>query len=324
MKIKILIKTVSFIVVLGLSVTILKAQSRNDVIREYNEGVNAVKTDLPAAIKSFENVVSLSEQVGDSVADLKEQAVKLLPSLYYNVAATAYKEKKPAAEIVLDAKKAAAAAEKYNNTSIKGNADKLLVRAYNKMGGEYFAKNDFNNAIASFDSVLLINPNYTSALYNKALIFIQQGNSDDFEKTIDSFIEKMKAGNNEKKIKQASDLALDYFRSAGSKANQADKLDEALNLLDKAAKYGDDKDLFYYYADVYNKQKDFDKGLEYGQKGLALETGDATAKAKFYFQIALAQEGKGQKTEACASFKSASYGVFAEPSKAKRANLKCN
>jgi tetratricopeptide (TPR) repeat protein len=125
-------------------------------------------------------------------------------------------------------------------------------------------------------------------------------------------------------VKQASDLALNYFRSAGSKANQEDKLDEALNLLNKAAKYGDDKDLFYFFADVYNKQKDYDKGLDYAQKGLALETGDDEAKAKFYFQIALAQEGKGQTSEACESFKNASYGVFAAPSKAKRANLKCN
>ncbi len=323
MKMKILIKSVSLLVVIAITTSNLKAQSRNDVIKEYNEGVNAVKTDLPAAIKSFEKVISLSDQVGDSVADLKEQAVKLLPSLYYNVAATAYKDKKPTAVIVMAAKKASAAADRYQNKSIKVNADNILVKAYNKMAGEYFAKNDFNSALASFDSVLLINPKYSSALYNKALIYIQQGNSDEFEKTIDSFIEMMKSGNNEAKVKKASDLALDYFRSAGSKANQADKLDEALDLLNKAAKYGDDKDLFYYFADVYNKKKDFDKGLEFGQKGLGLETGDAVAKAKFYFQIALAQEGKGQTAEACESFKNASYGVFAEPSKAKRNNLKC-
>ncbi len=64
-------------------------------------------------------------------------------------------------------------------------------------------------------------------------------------------------------------------------------------MLTKASKYGDDKDLFYYFADVYNKQKNFDKGTEYAQKGLALETGGPDAKAKFYFQLALAQAGKG-------------------------------
>ena len=152
---------------------------------------------------------------------------------------------------------------------------------------------------------------------------MKQANSDDFEKTVDLYITKMKPGTDDAKIKQASTLALGYFRASGSKADLANKLDEALGYLNKAAKYGDDKDMFYYFAEVYNKQKNFDKGLEYGQKGLALETGAEEAKAKFCFQIALAQEGKGQTAEACESFKNASYGVFAAPSKVKRANLKC-
>jgi hypothetical protein len=94
-------------------------------------------------------------------------------------------------------------------------------------------------------------------------------------------------------------------------------------MLNKAAKYGDDTGLFYYFADVYNKQKNFSRGAEYAQKGLTLETGGAESKAKFYFQLAIAQAGKGQTVDACASFKNAMYGAFAEPSKAQRANLKC-
>jgi hypothetical protein len=81
--------------------------------------------------------------------------------------------------------------------------------------------------------------------------------------------------------------------------------------------------IIYYFAEVYNKQKVFDKGLDCARKGLALETGDVEAKAKIYFQVVLAQEGKGQTAEACESFKNATYGIFAAPSKAKQANLKC-
>ena len=84
------------------------------------------------------------------------------------------------------------------------------------MASEYFSKNDLNNALAAFDSVLLINPDYTSAIYNKALIYVKQDNSNDFEKTIDLYIDKMKAANNDTKVKAASTLALGYFRSAGS------------------------------------------------------------------------------------------------------------
>jgi hypothetical protein len=63
---------------------------------------------------------------------------------------------------------------------------------------------------------------------------------------------------------------------AGSQANQAENLDEALLLLNKAAKYGERTRIFYYFfADVYNKQKKFDSGADYAQKGLDMETGDA-------------------------------------------------
>lgn len=153
------------------------------------------------------------------------------------------------------------------------------------------------------------------------MIYRIQNNNDGLEQTIDLFITKQAAAPD--KVKQASTLALEYFRAAGSKANQANNLDEALALLSKAAKYGDDKDLFYYFADVYNKQKKFDDGAVYAQKGLDLETGTPEAKAKFWFQLGLAQSGKGQTADACTSFKNALYGPFAGPAKAERTNLKC-
>jgi tetratricopeptide (TPR) repeat protein len=323
MKLRNLIKTAGLIVVIVFNSATIKAQGLNDVLKAYNEGAKAVQTDPQAAIKSFEHVISLSKQVGDSATDLKQKAIKVLPSLYYNVASTAYNTKKPTPEVIMAAKSAAAAAVKYENPTIKQNADILLGKAYSKMAGEYFSKNDYNSALTTFDSVLMLNPENSAVLYNKALIYIKQSNSDEFEKTINLYIDKMKAGNDTAKVKQASTLALEYFRASGSKSDQADKLDEALGFLNKAEKYGNDEDVFYYFASVYNKKKDFDKGLDYAQKGMALEPGNAEAKAKFYFQIALAQEGKGQTAEACESFKNASFGVFAAPSKAKRANLKC-
>jgi tetratricopeptide (TPR) repeat protein len=192
------------------------------------------------------------------------------------------------------------------------------------LGADFFSKNDYENALRAFDSLLVINPDYLNAYYNKALIYIKQDNADAFEGTIDLYLEKLKSTNDSDKIKKASVTALEYFRASGSKANQANQLDDALILLNKAAKYGNDKDLFYYFADVYNKQKNFDRGAEYAQKGLDLETDVAEAKAKFYYQLAVAQAGKGQTAEACASFKNAMYGPFAEASKAQRTNLKCD
>ncbi len=323
MKMKILNKIEGILAVFVLVATNLNAQDRNDVIKSYNEGAKAVQTDPKAAIAAFENVITLSDKVGETAADLKQKAIQVLPGLYVKLANTAIAEKKPAAEIIRAAKTAAAVAEKYGNATGKGNAEKLLVQGYYNMGTGYFGQKDYDNALKAFDSVLVINPDYTAAIYNKALIYRSQNNAASFEESIDSFLGKLDTLKEAEKVKQASTLALEYFRAAGSQANQANNLDEALALLNKAAKYGDDKDLFYYFSDIYNKQKNFDKGAELAQKGLALETGAAEAKAKFYFQLGLAQAGKGQTADACASFKNAMFGPFAAPSKAERTNLKC-
>ncbi len=316
-------KIAGILIVSALIGTNLQAQERNDVIKAYNEGAKSMQTDVPAAIKSFEDVITLSDKVGDSAADLKQKAVQVLPGLYVKAAANTLSDKKPAVEVIKAAKAADKAAEKYGSATGRENARKILSQGYYNLGTEFFISKDYNNALLAFDSLLVINPGYPAAIYNKALVFRNQNNAAGFEENIDLFIDKMKSGNDSARVKQASRLALEYFRAAGSQANQADKLDDALAMFNKAAKYGDDKDLFYYFADVYNKKKNFDSGAEYARKGLALETGAADAKAKFYFQLGLAQAGKGQTADACASFKNAMYGPFAAPSKAQRTNLKC-
>jgi len=323
MNMKVIRNIAGILIVSAIVGTNLNAQERNDVIKVYNEGAKAMQTDIPAAIKAFEDVVVLSDKVGESVNDLKQKAIQVLPGLYLRAANNTIKESKPMPEIIRAAKKAVAVAEKYGTATSKENASKIMVQAYNTMASNYFTQKNYENALLAFDSLLVISPGNLNAIYNKALIYRSQNNAGAFEETIDLYLGKLESGKDDEKAKQASVLALEYFRAAGSQANQANNLDEALVLLNKAAKYGDDKDLFYYFADVYNKQKNFNSGAEYAQKGLTLEAGTAEAKAKFYFQLGLAQAGKGQTADACASFKNAMYGPFAEPSKAERTNLKC-
>jgi tetratricopeptide (TPR) repeat protein len=323
MNLKAMRKIAGILVASAMISTGLYGQELNDVIKVYNDGAKAMQTDPQAAIAAFENVVTLADKVGETAADLKQKAIKVLPGLYVKVASNALTAKKTAPEVIQAAKKAAAAATKYDNATGKENAGKILVQGYYNMGTEFFTMKDYTNALLAFDSLLLINPDYAAAIYNKALVFRSQNNAASFEENIDLFINKMKIGNDSVKVKQASKLALEYFRAAGSQANQGNKLDEALVSLNKAAKYGEDKDLFYFFADVYNKQKNFESGAVFAGKGLALETGNAEAKAKFYFQLGLAQAGKGLTTDACSSFKNALYGAFAQAAKAERTNLKC-
>lgn len=323
MKTKILVSIACIFALSAICSVTLDAQDRNAVIAAYNEGAKTMQTDVPAAIAAFEKVIVLSDQVGETANDLKQKAVQVLPGLYYKLAATAYNEKKPAAEIIAASKVAGAMAEKYGSKTHGENSKKILVNGYYKMASEFFSANDYDNAMLAFDSVLAINPDHIASIYNKALIYRNRDNADSYEQTIDLFLGKLDPEKDADKAAQAKGAALEFFRAAGSKANSANNLDEALTLLNKAAKYGDDKTLFYFFADVYNKKSNFTEGVAYAQKGLDLETGDAEAKAMFYYQLAVAQVGQGNTSAACESFKNALFGPFAEAAKAQRTNLKC-
>ena len=308
--------------VAGLSSVVL-AQVKNDAIKVFNEGVELMKANDPRAIESFESCIKVCEQVGDSANDIKAKAVKVLPDLYYQKAFDLLTVDKKVNESLSAAKKALEIANKYGDTKTKENSQKLMIQAYSTMATTFVNSKENAKAIQAYDSVLMINPEHMPSIYNKALIYKAQDNAPKFEETIDLYLEKLKPAGDTVKIEQTRKIARDYFRIAGSKANQGNKLADALALMNKASKYGTDKNVYYQFASVYNKQKKFTLASENAQKGLALETGKPEDKAKFYFELAEAQNNLGKKTDACTSYQNAMYGPFVEAAKAQRTNLKC-
>jgi hypothetical protein len=303
--------------------SVMLAQVKNDAIKVFNEGVALMKANDPRAIESFESCIKVCEQVGDSANDIKAKAVKVLPDLYYQKAFDLLTVDKKINESLSASKKALEVANKYGDTKTKENSQKLMIQAYSTMATTYVNSKENAKAIQAYDSVLMINPEHMPSIYNKALIFKAQDNAPKFEETIDLYLEKLKPAGDTVKIEQTRKIARDYFRIAGSKANQGNKLADALTLLNKATKYGTDKNVYYQFASIYNKQKKFALAAENAQKGLALETGKPEDKAKFYFELAEAQNNLGKKTEACTSYQNAMYGPFVEAAKAQRTNLKC-
>ncbi|MBN1158300.1 MAG: hypothetical protein JXA61_02875 [Bacteroidales bacterium] len=299
------------------------SQVRNDAIRAFNAGVGLMKTDIPAAIESFESCVAISEQVGDSADDIRLRAVNVLPSLYFQVAYNLLAEENKLQEAIQASHKALEVAEKYENASVKENTEKVLIQAYSTMASDFFSAKENEKAIQAFDSVLMINPDHLNSLYNKALICRGTGDIEQFEQSIDVYIEKLIDAGDSARVEQANEIAVDFLRVEAGKANQANELERALELLNKAVKYGPDKEVYYQFANIYNKQKKFSEAAENARSGLELETGSAEDKAKFYFELAEAQANLGQTSSACASYKNAAYGAFVDASKAQLQNLKC-
>ena len=301
----------------------LLAQEKNDAIKAFNASIELMKTNNDSAILSFEECIKICEQVGDSAFEIQLKAEQVLPGLYLQKASNLLTVDKKSEEALAAAKKTIKVAEKYDNPKVADNARRIMIQAYSNMASAFVEKKENEKAIQAYDSILMINPDHLNALYNKALIYRGTDNGLKFEEAIDLYIGKLKTMGDTVKTEQASKIARDYFRIAGSKANQANKLADAITLLNKASKYGEDKSVYYQLANIYNKQKKYSLAAENAKKGLDLETGSAEDKAKFYYELGSAQAGKGETGNACASFRNSMFGPFLEASKAQRTNLKC-
>jgi tetratricopeptide (TPR) repeat protein len=301
----------------------LLAQEKNDAIKAFNVAVDLMKADNDSAIASFEDCIKICEQLGDSAFEIQYQAEQVLPGLYYQKAFNLLSVDKKIGESLLVSRKTLQVAEKYDNQKVLENTRKLIIQAYSNMASAFVENKENEKAIQAYDSLLMINPEYLAAIYNKALIYRSMDNGVKFGEAIDIYIQKVITAGDTVKSEQANKIARDYFRIAGSKANQSNKLADAIALLNSASKYGADKTVFYQLANIYNKQKKYILAAENAQEGLNLETGSAEDKAKFYYELGVAQAGKGETGKACASFKNSMYGPFLEASKAQRTNLKC-
>lgn len=300
------------------------AQEKNDAITLFNQGVEQMKTNDPKAVETFEKCVVLCEQIGDSAADIKSKAIGVIPDLYYKKAYNLLTVEKNVPMAIAASKTTLKIAEKYNDPNVKESTQRLLIQGYTNLASGYVSSKDNQKAIQAFDSVLMINPDHTASLYNKALMYRSMDDAPKFTETIDLYIAKLKATGDTTKLPQANKVARDYFRIAGGKANQANKLSEALNSLNTALKYGTDNNVFYQLASVYNKQGKFELAAENAQKGLALEPTDTPdAKAKYYYEWGSALNKLGKTAEACETLNNALYGPFLQAAKAQRTNLKC-
>ncbi|MBN2814311.1 MAG: hypothetical protein JXQ80_09555 [Bacteroidales bacterium] len=311
------------LVIAGISSGLL-AQEKNDAIAIFNQGVELMKANDPKALETFEKCIVMCEQIGDSAADIKAKAVSVVPDLYYKKAYNLLKNDKNIPAAIAASRATLKVAEKYDDPNVVVSAEQLLIQAYVNMASGYVSAKENAKAIQAFDSVLMIDPSHLTSIYNKALLY--KGLSDDakFAESIDLYIAKMRASGDTSKLPQAQKVARDHFRVAGGKANVANKLADAVELLTKASNYGTDQNLCYQFASVYNKQKKFDKAADYAQQGLELEPGTTPeAKAKYYYELGTAQAGLGKTSEACETLKNAMFGPFLQAAKAQRTNMKC-
>jgi tetratricopeptide (TPR) repeat protein len=302
------------------SANVAQTQTKNDVIAAFNTA--AVRTDTVGKIKALEDCIVLCTKVGASTDSIKGVISQALPALYFQKAAGLYNKQKIAESALAfeDVKKVSL---KYSDSVVYNSAQKNLTSLYYQLGSTAFNRKKDAEAIKYFGKTLDLNPQHIKAMYYSASSYKRMNNKVKFEEMLSKTIDLAKSTNDTKVEADANKMAKNFYLTGYSNSYRLGKVNEAIVCLKSALVYvPDDKEVLYYLGQAYNSTKKYDLALENLNKGLALETGKPEDKAKFYYELGLVYESKGDKANACTSFKNAQFGKFAGSAKGKIA-LNC-
>ncbi|MDY0342423.1 MAG: tetratricopeptide repeat protein [Lentimicrobium sp.] len=322
-----LFKTVVLSVILFLGATFqwASAQTLEEATNTYNQGVALAATDLPGAITALQQAADIAKKIGDEGAEILNLSQQQMPALQYNYATSLYKEKKMD-EAITNFELAYEYADKVGDDGIKAKTADLIPKLYRAKGnGEYKAE-QYDAALTSFANALKYDPSYAGAYLSEGLVYNKQNNTELMKTAMDSAIATGNRTKDEKTVEQAVKFMSDNLMIEANNAFKKNNFNMAISLLDDATSYTQDNpELYYLYALSYNKLSKWDEAIDSAEKGLNAEEKTSAKQARFYFEMGMAQAGKGATDEACTSFKKAAVGPLAESANYQiKTVLKCN
>lgn len=307
-KISVLLTALVMLVFVNLS----KGQTMEEATNAYNLGVELSATDLPKAIQSLINASEIAAKTGDEAIEIRKMAEGQIPLLQYNYATTLYKEKK-LDEAITNFILAHDYAVKYNDNSTQAKADDLLPKLYLAKGSGELKDNKLPEALASFDKAIGYDAGFAKAYLSKGVVYKKQDNFEAMKAAMDKAIETGTATNDEKTVASASKAIADEYIKDANGYFKKGTFAQVISSVDESVKYVDNNvEAYYLYALAYNKLSKWDEAISSADKGLTLEENTPAKQARFHYEIGLAQAGKKNNDEACASFRKAAIGPYTE------------
>ncbi len=294
------------------------SQTLEEAQKAYNAGVVAKQEgNLEEAINQFDVCNKACEYLVDEMED--ETAEELMytvqgaiPTLYYQLGMEQLQnqEVQKGIDNIYKAKEVAGL---FGNQDIADKATKVIPQIHYKIGASKYKKGDLEGAIAELDKGIAADADYASVYYLKAVVLKKKEDDAAFKQTALDGIAAALRSNDVKTKQKIEDLGLKYFLKKGNDAKGAEKYDEAVTNLTQALEFDEnDGTTLFLLTSTYSAQGNYSKAIETGEKAVAAETGGAEAKAKIYLVIAEAEAKKGNNSAACAAYKKAAVGQFAE------------
>ena len=292
------------------------SQTKEDVIKAFNQGAASIKTkEYVKVVESFQQVIDLGTKVGAESDSIRKIAEGNIASFQKQLAFVVYQDKaSTSADILASFQKAKDLADKYGDTTTSAQVGGIITKLYTNMAMVAFKANDLPKALAYFDKVISLEPNNTQAYFNKAIIYKKQNVFDTMLQSLTKSIELATKSSDTATVRKAKAILETEYMNLANAAFVKKDYKGALIPLEEALKYNDkDAQVYYMQAFSKNKLKDYDGALEVVTKGLQFENPAKEKLARFYYEQGLAYKAKGDKDKALESFKLAKFGTFVLP-----------
>ena len=306
--------------VIGLAAQ-TNAQNRRAVVKTYNEGLELKKSEnFQKAISTFNQTMANAKKLGEEGQDIVSRCEQQLADTYFKIAVSDYKALQNQQNIdnfdnaIASFEKALEIANEYNSSQIKDRATQIIPQLFYNKGVFGFKTKSYDMALDALNKAIERNSNYSNAYYQIALV---KKNQEGVEQSvvIDAFKKALSVAesqNNSSVIEESNKQLGGIYLSRGH--NLVEKQSDTqggIEAYNTALNYTpENEQVFFRLAEAHNKVQEWNQAAEYAQKGLDLETGGKTEKAKYYFELGNAYKGMGQKEQACSAFSNAAYGSF--------------
>lgn len=298
------------------------AQTLKDANDAYNEAAMLFSTNKDSSVQLLEKALKICNSFGTEGDTIKQKIVGFLPGLYYELANTAYKDKKYE-EAIPKIRKAAEEADLYKDENYQQRCTRLMANTYFYLASNALKNNLPDKAIEYFQISVKLDPK-AFKWFNIAQIYLKKGNEGKMAAALDTTMILAKNDNDTATFNKASKLGRQYFYAQAS-AIQTKNGAMAIDYLDKAVRY-DPKyaDAYYMKMQIAYKLKRWQDAADAGNLAIANET-DPNDLPKIYFKLGWIYVYLKDGVGACAAFKQASKSKeFAEEAKINMKNLQCN
>ena len=270
----------------------VSAQSTNEIITKYNDGVAAIGTkEWAKAAEALEAVVKGGISSEDNqVLNCVTTAKKYIPTCYQRLG-TAAASKKQYDEAIAYLTKAADKAELWGDSQAKIKSNQILAKVYQVQGGEAFNSEDYATAVAVFEKGYAANHRNTEMALNLAESYFKLN---EYQKGMD--VCNNICGLNPSRYSEAiaaakTKMAL-YTNNEVARMQQAGDQDGLIAMADSMLATDPTSALAEKIRlQAYNNKKEYDKVLELGDNA-ALAQVEADDKSDVYFMIGAAYNTK--------------------------------